>query len=329
MSTLRGKRVLVTGGTGFVGSRLAARLVQVEGASVVATGRNLEAVSHLEDLGVNLRRAHLLDFNSLREMLEGVDVVFHAAAWLGPRHGPPADAWALNVYASEQLARFAAAAGVSRLVHVSSIAAYSPPSDKVIDEDTPLDTGQRSEYGRTKAEGELQAMEAATQTGLELVVARPGIIYGPGSYGWSRRMVRLVQRGVPVIFGDGAGHAHPVYIGNLLDGLVLTATKPQAPGEAFNFVDRPVSWREWFGYYGHMCGRTPRSLPLWLARLALLVAERLPLGLSINRNLLSHYTNRSVYPIDCARDGLDYEPGVSLEEGMARTESWLRQEQVL
>lgn len=329
MSTLSGKRVLVTGGTGFVGSRLAARLADVEGASVVATGRNLEAVSHLEDLGVDLRRAHLLDFNLLREMLDGVDVVFHVAAWLGPRHGPPTDAWALNVYASEKLARFAAAANVSRVVFVSSIAAYGPPSGEVIDEDTPLDTRQRSEYGRTKAEGEQRAMEVATQTGLELVVTRPGIIYGPGSYGWSRRMVRLIQRGVPVVFGDGAGHAHPVYIDNLVDGLVLAATRPQAPGEAFNFVDRPVPWREWFGHYGRMCGRTPRRLPLWLARLALLVAERLPLGLSINRNLLSHYTNRSVYAINRARDLLDYEPGVSLEEGMARTEAWLRQEQVL
>lgn len=329
MSTLSGKRVLVTGGTGFVGSHLAQRLVQGEGASVLATGRNLEAVSHLESMGVTLRRAHLLDFSSLREMMTGIDVVFHVAAWLSSRHGPPADAWALNVYASEKLMRFAAAAGVSRVVLVSSIAAYGAPDREIIDEDTPLNTRQRSTYGRTKAEGELLAMQVASETGLELVVARPGIIYGPGSLGWSKRMVRLVQRGVPVIFGDGAGHTHPVFINNLLDGLVLAATKAQAPGKAFNFVDRPVPWREWFGHYGRMCGRRPRRLPLWLARLALIVAERLPLRLSINSNLLSHYTNRSIYSIDRARTYLDYEPVIDLNEGMVRTASWLREEQVI
>lgn len=329
MSSLTGKRVLVTGGTGFVGSHLAARLAGKEGALVTATGRNLEAVSYLQPLGVKLRRAHLLDFNSLREMISEVDVVFHVAAWLSSRHGPAADAWALNVFASEKIVRIAAASGVSRVVLVSSIAAYGPPERPVMDEGVSLDTRQRSVYGRTKAEGELRAMEAALQTDLDLVIARPGIIYGPGSYGWSRRMVQLVQRGAPVIFGDGAGHAHPVFVENLLDGLVLAASVPEAAGRAFNFVDRPVPWREWFGHYGRMCGREPRSLPLWLARLALFVAERLPLGLSIDRNLLTHYTNHSIYPINRAAKYLGYEPRVDLQEGMTRTEAWLRREQVL
>ncbi|HZD09770.1 MAG TPA: NAD-dependent epimerase/dehydratase family protein, partial [Candidatus Binatia bacterium] len=314
---------------GFVGSHLAERLATEEGASVTATGRNLEAVSHLREAGVALHRAHMLDFSTLRQLVAGQHVVFHVAAWLGPRHGPPEDAWALNVYATGKLVRMAAEAGVRRLVLVSSIAAYGPPQSPLMDEDHPVSLSQRAVYGRTKAEGELHAQKAAAETGVELVIARPGIIYGPGSIGWSVRMAQFVQRGVPVIIGRGEGHAQPVFVENLVDGLLLAATAPDAAGRAFNFVDRPVPWRDWFSTYGRMVGRQPRALPLWLGRLALLVAERLPLGLSVDRDLIEYYTNRSVYPIQRAREYLDYAPRVDLEEGMAHTDDWLRKEHYL
>lgn len=328
MDTLKGKSVLITGATGFVGSKLTRRLV-AEGARVTATGRNQQALASLEEGGAGVHRAHLLDFKALRGMMSGQDVVFHVAAWMGPRHGPAEDAWALNVYASEKVARIAADCGVGRLVLVSSIAAYGPPKRPIMDETYPLDTTQRATYGRTKAAGEQRAAQAAAELDLPLVVARPGIIYGPGSYGWSLRMVQFVKRGVPVIFGDGAGHAQPVYIDNLLDGLIRAALAPAAVGQAFNFVDRPVPWRQWFTIYGAMCGRSPRALPMWLARLALVVAERLPLGLSVDRNLMTYYDNRAVYPIARARRLLGYRPRVDLAQGTALTEAWLRQEGAL
>lgn len=329
MTTANSRRVLITGATGFIGSRLAARLASDGSTHVTATGRNLDAIRHLEGKGVELQYLHLLDFRALRRLLDGQDILFHAGAWLGPRHGPPDQAWALNAYASEQIVRIAAASGVSRVVLVSSIAAYGPPRVDVVDESHPVDTRQRSVYGRTKAEGEQRAARAAAELDVPLVIIRPGIVYGPGSYGWSRRMVQFVQRGVPVIFGNGEGHAHPVFIENLVDGLLLAATESAAVGQSFNFIDRPVPWRDWFGYFGAMCGRSPRALPLWLARLGLLFAERLPLGLSVDRDLLGHYTNRSVYPIDRARQLLGFEPRVDLSQGMALTEEWLRRESYL
>jgi nucleoside-diphosphate-sugar epimerase len=328
MSQFHGKHVLVTGATGFVGGSLARRLV-TEGAHVTATGRNRGKLAELENAGAHARRAHLLDFGALRQMMEDQDVVFHVAAWLGPRHGPPEDAWALNVYASEQIARIAATMGVGRLVVVSSMAAYGPPDRPIMDETHALDTTQGAVYGRTKALGEQRVAIVADECALPAVIARPGIVYGPGSYGWSLRMVQFVRRGIPVVFGDGKGHAHPIFIENLIDGLLLTAVKEQAAGLAFNFVDRAVSWRQWFEYYGEMCGRKPRSMPLWPARLALLLAERLPLGLSVDRNLIAFYDNRSVYPIARARRVLDYQPRVDLQQGMAQTEAWLRQENAL
>lgn len=328
MQTLKNKQILVTGATGFVGSNLVRRLL-AEGALVTATGRNGPALTNLERAGARVVRAHLLDIAALRDMIVGQEIVFHVAAWLGPRHGPVEDAWALNVYASGKLARLAAEAAVTRLVQVSSIAAYGPPDRPVMDESRPVDPDQHAIYGRTKAGGELCAGKIAEESDLSLVIARPGIIYGPGSAGWSLRMVQFIRRGVPVIFGGGEGYVHPVYIDNLIDGLILAAVAPAADGQAFNFVDRPVRWQQWFSFYGQMCGRRPRALPMWPARLALRLAERLPLGLSVDRSLMTYYDNRSVYPTGRARRVLGYRPRVDLAQGMVATELWLREEGAL
>lgn len=324
MATQRNKLV-VTGATGFIGSHLARRLAQENGALVVGTGRNLSRAASDLDQSVALVEADLLDFARMRDIVRGADVVFHVAAWLGSRHGEPDMAWPVNVWATLELVRAAASGGARRLVLVSSIAAYGPRTDAIVCESDSLDVTQRSLYGRTKAEGEMRAMELAHRLGLELTIVRPGMVYGPGSIGWSVRMVRLLQLGVPVIWGNGDGYAYPVYVGNLVNGIILAARQPQAAGEAFQFVDTPMTWRDWFGHFGRMCGRPPRRAPLWLARRLFQVAEWLPLGLSVDRDLIVYYTSRSVLPLTKASRLLGYEPGVTIREGMKRTETWLRE----
>lgn len=321
--------VLITGATGFIGSRLAQWLARETRARITGVGRNLQAVAHVRQDGVALAQADLLDMRAMRRLVEGQDVIFHLAGWMGRRHGEREMAWVLNVFAVQRLVKMAADSGVSRFVHVSSIAAYGPPQLPVLAESQPLALRQESIYGRTKAEGERKALETGKEVGLDVAVVRPGFVYGPGSFGWSRRMVQLVKRGIPVLFGEGHGHAHPVYIDNLLLGMMQAATHPEAAGQAFNFVDGPVTWREWFGRYGHMCGREPRQLPLWLARLALVVVQYVPLGFSVDRDMMAYYTSKTVIPDDKARRLLHYEPAVDLDEGMRRTEDWLRQEGVL
>jgi nucleoside-diphosphate-sugar epimerase len=318
------QRILVTGATGFIGGRLAERLASEQDSEVTGTGRNLEAAASLAEAGVQLRRADLLDFSAMRAAVEGKDVVYHVAAWLGPRHGGDDMAWPVNVYATLQLVQMAAAAGVRRFVHVSSIAAYGPTKAEVVTEERPVDPRQAAVYGRTKAEGELQARRLARELGMELVVARPGMVYGPASRAWTVRMVKLVQQRAPVIFGKGEGYAYPIYIDNLVDGLMLAGTVPVAASEDFNFVDEPRTWREWFGAYGEMSGREPVAVPLWLGRLALRGAEWLPLGLSVNRDLEDYYRAKTVFPHEKASRFLGYEPAVSFEEGMARAGAWLR-----
>jgi nucleoside-diphosphate-sugar epimerase len=319
------QRILVTGATGFIGGRLADRLAREQQTIVTGTGRNVQAAASLPEAGVLFQPAELLDFSAMRALVEGQDIVYHVAAWLGSRHGSKDMAWALNVYATIQLLHMAAAAGVRRFVYVSSIAAFGPTRLDTVTEETPVDVRQGAVYGRTKAEAELHAQQLARELGIELVIVRPGMVYGPGSYSWTVRMTELVQKRLPVIFGTGDGHAYPVYIDNLIDALVLAGKCPEAAGADFNVVDRAVTWREWFTAHGRIAGRRPVAVPLWAGRAALRAVEWLPLGLGVDRNLIGYYTAKTVFPTTKARRLLGYEPRIDFAEGMARAGAWMRE----
>ena len=322
---LKGKRVLITGATGFIGGRLAQRLAQDEGAVVTGIGRQLDRVPFLAEAGVNLQRADLRDTAVLRPLLTGQEIVFHAAALLSRKRATPAAAEAINVQATQDLLRLADEAGICRFIHISSINAYGPPQREVVDESHPLNTRQRDVYGRSKAIGEEAAWATAAGLGLEMAVARPGMVYGPRGLSWSLKMVQVMQRGLPVIFGDGQGYASPVFVDNLIDGMLLTAVSPQAPGEAFNFVDPPVNWHTFFNYYGAMCGRKPRAIPIWAAKILALASEKLDLKLPLTRDRLKYYVQQAVFPTTKAETLLGYRPRIDIGDGMKRTEVWLRE----
>ena len=163
----------------------------------------------------------------------------------------------------------------------------------------------------------------AEALGVELAIVRPGMVYGPRSGGWTVGILRTVQRGVPTLFGKADGNAFPVYIDNLCDLLILCAVRPQAAGEAFNAVDPPVSWGQFFGYYAKMSAKKPRRLPLALARLIVLANRLLNLGLRITNDRLNYYQTKTVYPTDKAARLLDYAPRIDIDEGMRRSEAWL------
>jgi nucleoside-diphosphate-sugar epimerase len=318
---LKDTPVLVTGASGFIGGRLAEILACDHGAQVTGLGRTFRTAA---PAGVEHQQCDLLDADRLAGLLPGHEVVFHVAAWLPRRDEDSATAHAINVTATEALVRAAASAGCRRVVLVSSVAAYGLPDYDIITEDSPLDTVQRDLYGRTKALGEQAARHAAEEAGIELAIVRPGMVYGPGSSGWTVGMYRLVKKGVPVLFGTG-GNAYPVYVDDVVDMLIRCATVPEAAGEAFTGVDQSIGWPQFFGYYGQMAGRSPRRVPVPVARIIAAAAEVLPLGIPLTRDQLKQYLRDLQFPTHKAQRILDWHVQVPLDEGMARSEAWLRE----
>lgn len=317
---LQGRRVLVTGATGFIGGHLARRLAQVEGARVVGTGRTEAQARTLRELGIELVAADLKQPDSFGEALADVDVVFHVAAWLPRSGGRPGEAERLNVDGTRALFELAGRCGVRRFVHVSTVSAYGLPQRDRVDEDHPLDPDSGEPYGRSKARGELAL---ASAEGPELVVVRPGMVYGPGSTGWTVGMVDLLERGLPVVFGDGAGTAFPIYIDNLVDLLIRASVAPVA-GQRFNATDSSPTWRQWFEYYAAMTGRPARRLPHWAAFVVALANKAFALGLPVDFERLRMLRRPISFPSDAAQRELDWSPRIPLDEGMARSHAWLR-----
>lgn len=314
--------VLVTGASGFIGSRLAQILAQDHGAQVTGVGRTFGKPA---PAGVTHEVCDLRDTDRMAELIHGQEVLFLVAAWMPGRDDDEATARALNVDGPAGLIAAAAQAGVKRVVMVSSVAAYGLPAQDLIAEDTPLDITQRDLYGRTKALGEHAATAAARSAAMELAIVRPGMVYGPGSRGWTKGMYRLVKRGTPVLFGSG-GNAYPVYVDDIVDLLIRAGTRDGAAGEAFNGVDHSIGWPEFFGYYGAMAGRSPRRLPLPVAQLLATAGDLLPVPVPLSRDSLRQYRRNLVFPTDKAVRLLDWHVQVPLAEGMRRSEQWLRQE---
>lgn len=312
-------RVLVTGATGFVGANLARRLVD-EGAEVVAGVRRPEA---LEVEGASPVRLDLMEPATFDAAVEGVDVVFHVAAWVG--FGDDSKAMRINVEGSRALFEAASRAGARRYVQFSTcgVLGLNPPLP--IDGSTPPDPQQQDVYHRSKALMEAALREAAQGSDIELVILRPGIVYGPGSRGWTAGMLKLVKKGTPVVFGKGDGLAFPTYIDNLVDATLRAGQAEDAGGKTFHIVDTTVPWKQWFGFFGDMCGRKPRALPLAAAKVLAFAGEKLPLGIPLDREKLALMQTRYQFANQAEREILAWEPRVSLEQGMQAAEQWLRE----
>lgn len=316
--------ILITGASGFVGGRLAARLASEDQARVVGAGRSFDHPDKLTAAGVNLAKADLRDGPAMKHLCQGKRVVLHLAAWLERGKGGEHDAYAINVDATRTLIKSAAEAGVERFVLVSTVAAYGLPDVDDIHEGIPVDTKQEGLYGKTKALGELAAKEAAAESRMSLTIVRPAMVYGPGSTAWTIGMLKLVRKGVPVLFGSG-GLAYPVYIDDLVDLLRVCAFHPNATGETFNASDASIPWDQFFGYYGRMCGKRPRRVPMAIAYVIARMNETFRLGLPLTRDRLAIYKRNLRYPMTNAEERLGFRVQVPIDEGMRRSEEWLRE----
>ena len=323
MKSLAERQVLVTGATGFVGSRLSEMLSSKEKAEVTGIGRNLDRVSHLVEHGVTLKAVDLLDTDALKSAVEGKEFIFHTAAVLD---ADPDIAQSVNVDATENLVKLAGEAGVARLVHVSTVGVYDMAGLDEVDESAPLALEHPSTYPRTKAQAEKKARQTADTFGLELSIVRPSMIYGPGHGIWSEGMYQNILDGKPVYLGDGSAHFNPVYIDDVVDAMILCAKRSEAVGESFNISAGVTTWYDFMGHYGELCDREPKGLPLAMARL-MAFANKIPgINTPIDKGFIEMANSYKRFPIQKASELLGWEPTVNLKDGLKRTTQWLKNE---
>lgn len=320
------RNAAVTGAGGSLGRALIAQL-RAKGWSVAGLVRRERDVAALQQLKATPVMGDLRDAASLARLMSGAEVVFHLAAWMGkPAKGELAHA--VNVEGTRRVVQAAATAKVKRVVLASSIAVYGPVRDGVITEErAPWPVGDL--YGDSKAQAERVARDEADSLGLELVILRPTMIYGPASPSWTVTPFTAIQRGLPIIIGDGNDLLDAVYLDDVANAFVLAGQVPEAAGEAFNISGGAVTWNDFMGAYAKMAGAKLRRVPAplaWAGARAGAALTRPLLGRpAVIPEMLGVMTSRATFPHDKARRLLGYTPQVDLTEGMRRTEVWLHQ----
>lgn len=225
-----GDRAFVTGGSGFIGGALIARLAR-ENVAVNALVRSDTAAAKVEALGATPIKGDLDDEDALRAGAEGCTYVFHAAAAVED-WGDPAYFERVNVGGTIRTLRAAEAAGARRFVHVGTEAALMAGDPLVnVDETAPLRPDSKSLYPATKARAE-QAVRGASTEAFQTVVVRPRFVWGPGDAAILPTMKAMVEAGKFAWVGGGHHKTNTSYIDNVIEGLVLAADKG-TPGEAY------------------------------------------------------------------------------------------------
>jgi nucleoside-diphosphate-sugar epimerase len=321
-------KALVTGATGFTGGHLAQRL-QAAGDTVRALVRDPARAADLISCGIDVQRGDMTDRGSLERAVDGVDVVYNVAALYRSAAVKPSAYRAVNADAVATLVDCANAAGVRRVVQCSTVGVHGDIAHPPANEDAPLRPGDV--YQETKLLGEELGQAAAARAGMELVIARPSGIYGPGD----RRLLKLfggVARRRFLFLGDGRIFYHLTHVDDLCDGFRLCGTVPVAAGRTYILAGAEVTTlSELVRLIAEIANVPPPKnhwpvWPFWTAG-ALCEAICAPFGIEppIFRRRVDFFTKSRAFDISRARAELGFAPRVGLREGIGRTLEWYRE----
>ncbi len=325
-------KVLVTGASGFVGRATCVWLV-AQGLEVAGAVRQLPTRPLA---GVDYRIVAGLDAaTDWRPALAGVEGIIHCAARVHVMRETADDPLAAfissNVAGTERLARQAVAAGVKRLVFISSIKVNGEETAPVLPLPNPLPRGARGSfreddtpapqdpYGQTKWEAEVMLAQVAQETGLEVVIVRPPLVYGPGVKGNLARLLGWVGRGVPLPLAGIRNARSLIGIDNFTSALQTCLVHPAAAGRTYLVSDgEDVSTPELVRRLGHHLGKPARLFALPVPLLEGLA------GLTGRRADVHRLTGALIVDDSRIRRELGWIPPRTLDEGLAQmARAWL------
>ncbi|HEY0734608.1 MAG TPA: NAD-dependent epimerase/dehydratase family protein [Herpetosiphonaceae bacterium] len=316
-------KILVTGGTGFLGRHLARSLL-LRGHSVHLLGRNFTHSADLLNLGAQPVAVDLRDRQATIAACAGMDAVFHVGALSAP-WGRRADFFAINVDGTANVIAGCQRHGARRLIYVSSPSVVFDGRDHWnLGESAPYPRRFASIYSLTKKLGEDQVNQAAAA--LPSVILRPKAIFGPGDTSLLPRLVQAARRGRLPQIGDGRNLVDLTYVDNVVHALLLALDAPTAVGRTYTITngEHPLLWdviRQVLQHQGLSTQLRRVSLNVALLAAAIMEARAALTGCEplLTRYSAAILARTQTYTISAAQRDLGYAPQVSVAEGIART----------
>jgi len=328
MPTANPGRILVTGGTGFLGRNLLPLLI-AQGFQVRVLTRNPEKYLWLHGLGVEAIAGDVQDEEAVNCAVRDCRYVVHAAGrfsfW-----GKHEQFELTNVQGAGNVMRAASLAGVEKFVHISTIVVVGTPlPDRIVDETHP--TNPVEPYQRSKLQGEHLALQHFRDHGLPVVILRPGAFYGPyGRYAFNRLFFEDPLKGLLIQINNGAFVTFPAYIGDVADSIIAALHKGK-PGEVYNICGETLTHHEANHIISEEAGITHFrvNVPGWsmvaLASLWTALSEYTRAEPYYPLNLRAYVFNNWRVSSEKARRDLGFQP-ISFREGARKTLEWYRQE---
>lgn len=312
---------VVTGANGFIGRAFAHRLRE--------RGDTVRGVDLRADPDAGVVAGDVTDPATWQHLVEPGATIVHTAA-LVSNLPSLAEAWRVNTLGTRRVLDAAVTRGAARVVYLSSVRAFSDLGfPDGVTEAHPL-RPDGNPYVDTRIAAEQVALQAHAAGEVDVTVVRPGDVYGPGSRPWTLLPVEMIKANRFLLPAMGRGIFSPVHADDLVSGLVLAADRAEAAGQVFTLSGGVgVETRVFFGHYYRMLGRRGPVVMPTAAALALATAAA---GLNrvrgaddeTNPTAVRYLCRTGTYSIEKARAVLGYEPVVDLDEGMRRTEAWLR-----
>ena len=320
--------VLVTGAGGFLGSHVTELLLE-SGEETRVLVRPGDDMAVLDRADLDIRRGDVADSATLTDALRGVDHVLHCAARTGP-WGSAAEYERTNVLGLETLVRATLAAGVRRLVHVSSITVHGNDVRGEADERAPLRV-ERNPYSRTKVAGERLLERLIRDERAPVTIVRPGWIYGPRDIASFARLAHKIQEKRMLMVGSGENHVPLIYVRDAARGVLLAGGAPLAEGRTYLLVnDEPVTQREFVTAIAAELDAPPptRRIPygpaVALGGLAEAVGRLARMRPPVMRYGMQLLGGENRFVITRARDELGFAPEVDVAEGVRLSVEWYR-----
>ncbi|MEQ9667166.1 NAD-dependent epimerase/dehydratase family protein [Coleofasciculus sp. G2-EDA-02] len=317
--------ILITGATGFIGGCLVPLLTK-QNMHIVAAVR--EKQNKLSSNITHVNVGNIDGSTRWGQALTDIDTVIHLAARAHILHdkapNPEEEFLKANVQGTANLVKQSIAAGVNHFIFISSIGAMATLSDHLLTETSPCQPD--APYGRSKLQAEQALIDLASQSNMTWTILRPTLVYGSGNPGNMERLIKLINRGLPLPFGLVKNRRSLIYVGNLVDAIATCLTHPNAKNQTFLVSDgQDLSTPELIRKIAYHLERpchllpVPPSLLKMAGHLGDTIEQFTKRPLPLNTSTIDRLLGSLVVDSSHIRNTLNWQPPYTVDEGLSKT----------